>query len=168
MDDQELNIEELKQQLDEARAEAEANLNGWKRSQADLLNERALWEKKQQELVEFAREVAVAKLLPSLDSLEQGLKHSPTLKEEGFEQKYQTWIVGIDGILKQLDKALEELGVKKIEAVGKKFDPRFHEAVREVSGEEDGLVVEEYQAGFELNGKVVRPSQVAISKSSKE
>jgi molecular chaperone GrpE len=152
---------DLERQLVEAREEAKTNLAGWQRVQADFENYQKRKEVENKELVEFAREVAVAKLLPTLDSLEQGLLHRPTI--EGNEQ-YQTWVSGIDGTLKQLDKALEDLGVRKIEAVGKKFDPNFHEAVREVLGEEDGLVVEEYQTGFELNGKVIRPSQVAISK----
>ena len=65
----------------------------------------------------------------------------------------------------QLDKALEELGVRKIESLGKKFNPHFHEAVREVESEaDDGTVVDELQTGFELNGKIIRPSQVIISK----
>lgn len=151
----------LQQQLDEAKKQAETNLQGWQRAQADFANYQKRKENENGELVAFAREVTVAKLLPTLDSLEQGLKHRPQI--DGNEA-YQTWVNGIDGTLKQLDKALEELGVKKIEAVGKKFDPNFHEAVREVPGEEDGIIVEEYQTGFELNGKVIRPSQVAISK----
>jgi molecular chaperone GrpE len=158
---QQLDIEELQQQLSDALAAAEKNLNGWQRAQADFANYQKRKENENKELVEFAREVAVAKLMPTLDSLEQGLKHRPEI--DGNEA-YQTWVHGIEGTLKQLDKALEELGVKKIEAKGKKFDPNFHEAVREVPGEEDGLVIEEYQTGFELNGKVIRPSQVAISK----
>jgi molecular chaperone GrpE len=44
------------------------------------------------------------------------------------------------------------------------LDPHFHEAVKEVPGEEDGMVTEELQTGFALNGKVIRPSQVVISK----
>jgi molecular chaperone GrpE len=56
------------------------------------------------------------------------------------------------------------MGVKKIDAVGKQFDPHFHEAVREVEGDEDHKIVEELQTGYELNGKVIRPSQVVISK----
>ena len=51
--------------------------------------------------------------------------------------------------------------------MGKRFDPHFHEAVREVPAEDgvdDGMVVEDLQTGFELNGKVIRPSQVVISK----
>jgi molecular chaperone GrpE len=156
-------MEDLRRQLAEAKEEALTNLNGWRRSQADFENYQRRKEGEGRELVDFAREVAVAKLLPTLDSLEQGLRHRPTI--DGNES-YQTWINGIDGTLKQLDKALEELGVKKIEALGQKFDPNFHEAVREVPGEEDGIIVEEYQTGFELNGKVIRPSQVAISKKS--
>lgn len=170
---EEINIEDLQQQLEEARIEAEKNLNGWRRAEADFRNYQTRKEAENKELVEFAREVAVAKLLPTLDSLEQGLRHLPEadseklkVESEKFVTDYETWQNGIQGLLKQLDKALEELGVKKIEALGKKFDPHFHEAVREVPGEEDGVVVEEYQTGFELNGKVIRPSQVAISKRS--
>jgi molecular chaperone GrpE len=85
-----------------------------------------------------------------------------------FSQRYQNWQTGVNGLVVQLDKTLEEMGVKKIEAVGKKFDPHFHEAVKEVEGEEDGTVVEELQSGFELNGKVIRPSQVVISKLKSE
>ncbi len=161
--------DDLHQQLLDARAEAERNLNGWKRSEADFQNYQKRKEGENKELVDFAREVAVAKLLPSLDSLEQALKHAPETSEQEiqkFTDDYKQWLTGINGLVKQLDKALEELGVKKIEALGKKFDPNFHEAVREVSGEEDGIIVEEYQTGFELNGKVIRPSQVAISKQT--
>ncbi len=188
-------VEDLQQQLEVAQKEAEANLNGWKRSEADFQNYQKRKENENKELIDFAREVAVAKLLPSLDSLEQALRHAPEFvadtagvgaelarpqletggqgqplqtrtedAPQNFNQQYQVWLTGINGLVKQLDKALEELGVKKIEAVGKKFDPNFHEAVREVPGEEDGMVVEEYQTGFELNGKLIRPAQVAISK----
>lgn len=157
-------IEELQQQLEEARAEAEKNLNGWKRSEADFQNYQRRKEQENKELMEFAREVAVAKLLPSLDTLTQALVHRPKTDTEQFAADYEKWQGGLDGLVKQLDKALEELGVKKVEALGKKFDPNFHEAVREVPGDEDGLIVEEYQTGFELNGKLIRPSQVAISK----
>ena len=86
------------------------------------------------------------------------------VKNNDFAAKYQNWQTGVNGILMQLDKVLADLGVKKIEAVGKKFDPHFHEAVKEVEGELDLMVVDELQSGFELNGKVIRPSQVVISK----
>jgi molecular chaperone GrpE len=148
---------DLTKQLQEALEEAKTNLSGWQRSQADFENYKKRKENENKELVEFAREVTVAKLLPTLDSLEQALRHMP----EGIDG---TWKEGVTKTLDQLDKALMELGVKKIEALGKKFDPHYHEAVREVPGEDDHIVVEEYQTGYELNGKVIRPSQVVISK----
>ncbi|MFA5990897.1 MAG: nucleotide exchange factor GrpE [Candidatus Doudnabacteria bacterium] len=161
------NIELLQQDLD-------AMTNNWKRSLADFENYKRRKEAENKELVEFAREVTVAKLLPTLDTLEQALKHMPSeenqearSKNQEFFKKFDNWHVGINGILIQLDKTLEELGVKKIEAIGKKFDPHFHEAVREQESEEtDGIILSEFQSGFELNGKVIRPSQVVISKKS--
>ena len=150
-------VEELVAQLQQMQEEARTNLSGWQRAQADFENYKKRKENENKELIDFAREVTVAKLLPTLDSLEQALRHMP----EGIDQ---TWKDGVLKTLDQLDKALGELGVKKIEAVGKKFDPYFHEAVREVPGAEDHIVVEEYQTGYELNGKVIRPSQVVISK----
>ena len=159
------NIEKLQQDLDTVT-------NNWKRALADFENYKKRQEAQNKELVEFAREVAVAKLLPALDSLEQALRHMPEYRksevgapDESFGEKYQNWQTGVNGIVAQLDKALAELGVKKVEAIGKKFDPHFHEAVRELeSAEEDGIVVDELQTGFLLNGKLIRPSQVIISK----
>ena len=158
------NIDKLQQDLEEAIKQAQGNLEGWKRAAADFENYKKRKEAENKELVEFAKEVTVAKLLPTLDSLEQALKHMPEAGSSEFEKKYQNWQVGANGIVMQLDKVLEEMGVKKIEAKGKKFDPHFHEAVREVEGEEDQVVAEELQTGFELNGKVIRPSQVVITK----
>lgn len=145
--------------LQKAKAEAEKNLDGWRRTQADFENYQKRKEAENKELIEFSREVAVAKLLPTLDTIEQSLLHVPD-----DLSKLPEWKNGMDGTLKKLQDTMAELGVKRISALGKKFDPNFHEAVREVPGEEDGVVVEEYQSGYELNGKVIRPSQVTISK----
>ncbi len=162
--DSDMALDKLQQELDFA-------MNGWKRAQADFENYKRRKESENKELIEFAREVTVAKILPALDSLEQALRHMPVasdklqVESEKFIADYSNWQKGANGIVIQLDKTLGELGVKKIEALGKKFDPHFHEAVREVEGQEqDGVIVEELQTGFELNGKVIRPSQVVISK----
>ncbi|HMQ01823.1 MAG TPA: nucleotide exchange factor GrpE [Candidatus Doudnabacteria bacterium] len=147
----------LARQLEEAQEEAQTNLAGWQRAQADFENYKKREEVKQKELLEFAKEVTIVKLLPTLDALQQGLTHAPS----GIDA---TWLRGINGTLAQLEKVLAEMGVKRINAVGKQFDPHFHEAVREVAGKTDGEIVEELQTGYELNGKVIRPSQVVISK----
>ena len=191
-------FEKLQADLDQA-------INNWKRTAADFENYKKQKEKESGELIQFAREVTVAKLLPIIDSLEQALRHlpkyttpslrdtppriesgagsnlgvdgasSPPDKEEyppqagevvkDFAKQYENWQVGVNGIIAQLDKTFGELGVQKIESLGKKFDPHFHEAVREVESEkDDGIIVDELQIGFILNGKVIRPSQVIISK----
>lgn len=144
-------------QVQEAKEEAQTNLAGWQRTAADFENYKKREEAKQREIMEFAKEVAVVKMLPTLDTLAQGLKHVP----QGVDEN---WLKGINATLLNLEKVLAEMGVKKIEALGKQFDPHFHEAVREVPGEEDGVIVEDLQTGFEINGKVIRPSQVVISK----
>ena len=148
---------ELERQLIEAKEEAQTNLSGWQRAAADFENYKKREEAKQKDILDFAKEVTIVKMLPTLDALEQGLRHAPP----GVDQN---WLKGIEGTLQKLDKVLEEMGVKKIDALGKQFDPHFHEAIREVPGEEDGVIVEELQTGFEINGKVIRPSQVVISK----
>lgn len=158
--------------LEKLQADLDSAMQGWKRALADFENFKRQKEKENKELIDFAREVTVAKLLPTLDALSVALKHLPALQpqedgllaEQDFAKAYGNWQIGINGIVMQLDKTLGELGVKKIEAVGKKFDPHVHEAVKEVVGEEDFMVVDELQSGFELNGKVLRPSQVVISK----
>lgn len=162
--------DELRQELGEAIRQAEENLHGWKRAQADFENFKKRKDAENRELVDFAKEVTVAKMLPTLDTLDQALRHIPKKPEnpgtagEEFFKQFDNWLVGMQGILAQLGKVFEEMGISKIEAVGKKFDPHYHEAVREVEGEDDQMVVEELQSGFTLNGKVIRPSQVAISK----
>lgn len=162
-DTQQAETTDLEQELEKAQAEAKANLDGWKRSAADFENFKKRQEQETKEVLQFAKEVTVVKLLPTLDSIQQALYHIPEIADE----KLTVWKQGIDSLLKQLDSALGSLGVKKIEAVGKKFDPHYHEAIREVPGEEDQIVMEETQTGYEINGKVIRPSQVVISKSSK-
>src|SRR3989344_2850970 len=88
--DENVSLDQLQQDLDNA-------MNGWKRAQADFENYKKRKEAENKELIEFAREVTVAKLLPALDSLEQALKHAP---KDG-DDKYQNWLKGINGILIQ-------------------------------------------------------------------
>ena len=75
---------------------------------------------------------------------------------------------GLGIVVSQFRKALEEEGVKEISAVGKKFDYNLHHAVAtEESNEEEGIVIKEIRKGYTMNGKVVRPSYVVVSKGDK-
>lgn len=157
LENEQVEVSDADRAIAEAKEEAQTNLAGWQRSQADFENYKRREEAKQKDILDFAKEVTIVKLLPTLDALEQGLRHAPPGVDEN-------WLRGIEGTLQKLDKVLEEMGVKKIEALGKHFDPHFHEAIRMVEGPEDDLIVEEAQVGYEINGKVIRPSQVVISK----
>lgn len=159
----------LTEQLTRAKAEAESNLNGWKRAQADFENYKKRKEEENLELVLFAKEVTITKMLPSLDTLTQMMRYAPHPDTENLPDKYAQWLKGVEGTAKMIESTLAEMGVKKIEALGKTFNPHFHEAVKEKppeNGEEDGIVIEEIQTGYEINGKVIRPSQVTISRNT--
>ncbi|MEK7651886.1 MAG: nucleotide exchange factor GrpE [Patescibacteria group bacterium] len=157
-----ITMEHLQAELSEALNQAEENLSGWKRTQADLENYRKKKEAEGTELVQFGKQAGFVQILPVLDSLEMAILHAPEIEDE----KYKNFKNGLDGIVKQIDAAIQAMGISKIEAVGKKFDPNLHEAIKEVVGEEDGLVVEQYQTGYTLQGKLLRPAQVSISKKN--
>ena len=97
----------------------------------------------------------VEKMLPVVDNFERGLAQAP----EG-----DSFADGMKMIYKQLITTLDELGVKPIEAVGKEFDPNFHNAVMQVESEEydSGVVAQELQKGYMYKDSVVRHSMVAV------
>lgn len=132
-------------------------LNSWKRAAADLENYRKRRDQEGKELLEFAKEMTVMKLLPSLQSLEQVLHYAPV------DEKYKDWITGLKATIQQLEKTLEEMGLKKIKTVGEKFDLTRHEAVGHTDGEEE-VIVEEVQPGFTLHDRVVLPAKVVVGK----
>ena len=154
-------------------------IEGWKRTAADFENYKRRKEEEGRELVAFAREVTVAKLLPILDTLEQALRHAPVIVDQQtsefdsqFSTQYANWQKGINGIVMQLDGALGELGVQKIEAIPNKtkFNPHLHEAVRHLprSQEWEGIIAEELQVGYKLNEKIIRPSMVTVYSEKSE
>lgn len=132
-------------------------VDNWKRVSAEFENYKKRKEAERKELVEFSKEITVAKLIPSLESLEQVLIYAPD------DEKYKEWIQGLRATIMQLEKTMEELGVVKIKTVGEPFDHNRHEAVEEVQGAE-GQIIKELQPGFTLNGKVIIPAKVAVGK----
>lgn len=159
--------EDLKKLLTQAQEESEANLNGWKRSQADFENFKKRKEEENKELVAFAREVTITKMMPSLDTLTQMMRYAPHPDTENLPDKYAQWLKGVEATAKMIEASLEDLGITKIPALGKAFDPHLHEAVKEIEPTQkqaSGTIVEELQTGYFLNGKVIRPSQVVITK----
>lgn len=132
-------------------------LNHWKRTAADFENYKKRKEAEGPEMMQFAKEVTVAKLMPSLQNLEAVLKYAPE------DEKYKDWLTGLKGTILQLERDMEDLGVKKIKTIGEQFDPEKHEAVEEKEGE-DGKIISEVQPGFMLNNKVMFPARVVVGK----
>lgn len=149
---EELTIEELQAQNEEL-------LNNWKRTAADFENFKKRKESESKEVLEFAKEMTVMKLLPSLQSLEQVLKFAPE------DEKYKDWITGLKATILQLEKTMEDLGLKKIKTVGQRFDHSMHEAVEETEGEAD-VVIRELQPGFMLNDKLIIPAKVVVGRKN--
>ncbi len=149
--------ETLKQSLAEAKAKAEANLAGWQRAQADFVNYKRHGEQEREEIAKFANTTLVLELLPILDDLEKASSAVPP------EIAGSSWVEGFKLIARKLQAVLEAQGLMALEAVGKPFDPRFHEAVAQGEGEE-GIVVMELQKGYQFRDRVIRPSKVIVGK----
>ena len=130
-----------------------------KRNMAEFDNFRKRTEKEKAAMFEVGAKSVIEKILPVVDNFERGLA---TVAEE---EKEAPFVQGMDKTYKQLMKVLEDMEVLPIEAVGKEFDPAFHNAVMHVDDENvgDNVVVEEFQKGYTYRGSVVRFSMVKVA-----
>ena len=153
-------VEEIKKELEDAKAKCEEYLNGWKRERADFLNYKKNEIDKMAEMLKYANEDIVLRIIPILDNIYLAEAHIPE------ELKDHQWIKGFKHIKTQLAEFLKKEGVEHIKALGEKFDPTTMDAVQEVESkdEEPGVVKEETQRGYTLNGKIIRATKVKISK----
>lgn len=130
-----------------------------KRQMAEFDNFRKRTEKEKSAMFEIGAKAVLEKILPVVDNFERGLEGVA----EGNQDK--AFVDGMNMIYKQMMKALEELGVEPIEAVGREFDPNLHNAVMHVENEELGenIVAAEFQKGYLYKGNVVRHSMVQVA-----
>ena len=128
------------------------------RQMAEFDNFRKRTEKEKANMYAIGAKDIIEKILPVVDSFERGLATVEKPEEDPFAD-------GMNKVYKQFTKALEDLGVTVIEAVGKEFDPNLHNAVMHVEDEEAGenIVVEEFQKGYMYKGSVVRHSMVKVA-----
>ena len=129
-----------------------------KRQMAEFENFRKRTEKEKSQMYEVGAKSIIEKILPVVDNFERGLAAVPE------EQKNDAFVDGMDKIYKQMMTVFAEMGVKPIEAVGKEFDPEYHNAVMQVESEEyeSGVVAQELQKGYMYRDSVVRHSMVAV------
>jgi len=131
------------------------------RLRADFENYRKRVEQEKQQVQQTAAARTVMSLLPVIDTIERAVAHAPQ------ELAENNWVKGVVGLGKNLDKSLADLGLQRIAAApGAAFDPNLHEAVMmddEAEGEHE-VVAEELRAGYLLNGAVIRPSMIKVTR----
>ena len=129
------------------------------RQMAEFDNFRKRTEKEKSQMYEIGAKDIIEKILPVVDNFERGLASMPE------EEKATPFAEGMEKIYKQLMTTLESIDVKPIEAVGKEFDPDFHNAVMHVEDEELGenIIAEEFQKGYTYRDSVVRHSMVKVA-----
>jgi molecular chaperone GrpE len=148
----------LREKLKKCSEEKQEYLVGWQREKADFINFRRRQEEQMGEWMKIAQAGVLGDILPVIDTLESGIRNW----EMGTENQSENYL---SGIKKQLMEALKKHGLEEIKAMGEKFNPEFHEAIGTVeSDKEEGIVIEEAQKGYLLNGKVLRTSKVKVSK----
>ena len=129
-----------------------------KRQMAEFDNFRKRTAKEKEQMFSMGEKNVIEKMLPVVDNFERGLAAVPE------NEKDSAIVSGMEMVYKQLMKQLEDLGVKPIEAVGKEFDPNFHNAVMQVESDEfeTGIVAQEFQKGYTYHDMVVRHSMVGV------
>jgi molecular chaperone GrpE len=152
----EQSLEELQQQIEELT-------EALSRERADSINLRRRADEEKSRMGNFYKANVVRKLLPALDNLERALKHVPK------DIKDHDYVKGVQGVVKQFEKVLSDLGVEKIKTEGERFDPRYHEAVGMEEGDGDTEVVaEELQAGYTLGDEIIRHAMVKVKMEEKK
>ena len=154
-------IESLRAELDAARDEAERERDAALRDRAEVENVRRRAARDVEQAHRFGVEGLVGELLPVRDGLELGIRAA---REEG--SSVESLAEGTELTLRMLASALEKFGAVEVDPAGEDFDPRFHEAMsmQEAEGVEPGKVLQVFQKGCLLHGRVVRPAMVIVSR----
>jgi molecular chaperone GrpE len=156
--------EEPLTELEEAKKEALENYDRYLRISAEFDNYKKRVQKDRTDLLNYGNERLIKELLPIIDSMERALSHLSNAEDiDAFAE-------GLKLIYEQLLVSLKKHGVESIAAIGQEFDPNFHEAMMKVESDEiaDNKIVEEFEKGYLLNGRLLRPSKVSIAQHVKK
>jgi len=152
--DDQIPAEDLSLHVDELTADLQ-------RTRADFENYRKRVEGEKAAARDAGQTAAVMRLLPVIDNIERAITHVPADLAEN------AWAMSVANLVKQLDKSLEGLNVKRIDAAaGTPFDPELHEAIQfdEAAEGEHEVIAEELQAGYTLGGQPIRPAMVKVTR----
>lgn len=155
-------LQELEQELAEARQKAEENWNQFLRARAELENSRRRAERELEQAHKFGLEKFASELLGVRDSLEMGLAAASDPQADVAKLREGTELT-----LRMLAQVMEKFGIVQIDPQGQKFDPSKHEAMaaQETADQEPNTVLQVVQKGYALNDRLLRPAMVVVSKA---
>ncbi|WP_457564993.1 nucleotide exchange factor GrpE [Caminibacter sp.] len=157
---EEIDIEALKKQNEELEKKLDEAL----RAYAKCENDKKILKKETDALIEYAYEKFAKDLLPVVDSLELAIAHAKEL--ENKEEAFDKLVEGVELTLKKMLDTFKNHGIEPVEH--EEFNPEYHQAIQHVSSDEheEGEIVDIYQKGYTLKGKLIRPSMVTINKKN--
>ena len=150
--------------LKEKAGKADEYFDRMLRLQADFDNFKKRIEKEKADFIKFANEEIILEILRILDDFDRAVEACKT--KHDFDVLYK----GVEMIWKDMKEFLAKKGLKEIDAKGKPFNPHEHEAMMQEENDEhpEDHVIEEFQKGYTLNGRVIRPSRVKVAKKPQE
>lgn len=151
--------------LDRITAEAQTNLEGWKRAMADLENVKKRHEDMLGMMLERRQADLFREILPVMDDLRRLVAHLPADDAAMTAEQAVQFSQGAKSILKKADETLAKMGLTAIDLTGKPFDPHDAEALTEVESDQPpGTVLEVVETGYRSGELLVRPARVVVSK----
>lgn len=153
-------LEELRDAIKDLQKEKEELYGKLQRVSADYINFQKRAAKQTADTIAYEKEKVIKTLLPALDNFEH------TLQNAHSAENTDVLVKGIRIIYDQMLDILKSHGVEHIKALDEKFDPALHEVIMQKTEpeKEENIVLEEFQKGYKLNGRVIRPSRVVVNK----
>ena len=148
----------IEDEIDQLKSEYEAKLDQMLRTVAEYENAKKRAIRDKEEFQKYAVESVIKDLIPVIDSMNRAIESAK--ESTDLDSLHE----GIQLIQKQIHNVLERNNVSTIDAVGKNFDPNFHEAIAQVESDlPANAIVEEFQVGYKLRDRVLRASMVSVS-----
>lgn len=153
-------------EIEALRNEVKANFEKFLLTQADFENYKKRVTKEHADNLKFALTPLLREMAGMIDNLERAVEHT----RNGQGDAAEALVDGIEMVIKQVHETLERFHVTRIEAAGKPFDPELHEAMTVVETEDvpENQVIDVFEAGYQMHGRIVRPARVSVSKRPAE
>jgi molecular chaperone GrpE len=156
--------EQLRAEIHDLQSQKDEFFEKLQRLSADYANFQKRGQKQIADTIAYEKEKIIKTLLPALDNFEH------TLQNANSAEDVQAFVKGVRIIYDQMLDILKSHGIEQIMALGEKFDPALHEAIMQKTdpAAQDSAVLEEFQKGYKLNGRVIRPTKVIVNKLPSE